>query len=370
MKRIALLVTFLSLSGCGTTSAAEGCNSDDDCGDLVCENGSCICDGDDRCKDGHYCNPFGTCQIRPACLSNIDCGATEICNSADPTGGKCIPASQCGSSVHCEFNNYCKPGTATTPSICTAGCRSTGDCQLGYVCAAGTCMAGGTAGDCTVCPASPAPDASYCDYGELCTAQGQCVTHTDANGLCDKPCDDTSCDSSLTCLVDDLGGSYCAPSCLFDRDCPSGYEGCGGLSIVSGPCDSLGGAGPCECTNTGTCPNGGKCVGGGEGIRAYCECVSQEDCNFLVGACFFGSCMTGGGGSCLTDQDCACDGGRCAVGAFPCNTGADCNISCVQFPFGDTTYGRCLTDAKACGKGEGIACDQLTNPALSECRGI
>ena len=97
MKRIALIVSFLSLSACGSTSGPSGCKTDDDCeGDLFCQDGNCICDTDQRCGAGMYCNPFGTCQVRPACLSNTDCNDNEICNSADPTGGKCIPASQCG----------------------------------------------------------------------------------------------------------------------------------------------------------------------------------------------------------------------------------------------------------------------------------
>ncbi len=372
MNTVALRLTPLALlalaAACGGEDAGTGCKADQDCpAGFVCLDGDCKCRTDDSCPSGQYCNPYGTCQPRPACLGNDDCNPGFICNAADPTGGKCIPADTCGSSVHCPFNQFCNPSTQR----CTPGCRSTGDCQLGWVCSAGQCTPGGTAGDCTTCPASPAPDPTYCDYGETCSAQGACVAHPQRAGLC-QACGEAlpDCASQLTCLVDDTtaNDNYCAPSCVTGADCPSGYEGCGGLSIVTGECGG-GVSGPCDCTRTGTCPNGGRCVGGGEGARAYCECVSQDDCNFLAGACGAGLniCLTDFSTPCVTDEDCGCAGGRCLVGGFPCNTGADCRVSCVQVPYLDDSIGMCETNARACGKGEGVSCQELTQ-GVAECR--
>jgi hypothetical protein len=367
---VVLLAALVTLaSGCKSSTKDVGCKQDGDCPEgLVCQQGNCRCFTDDACGDPakFYCNSFGTCQERPACLGNKDCKTGEICNAADPTGAKCIPATECGSSVHCPFNQYCSPST----SRCEPGCRSTGDCQLGWVCAAGQCTSDGTATDCTICPVSPARDPAYCDYGEVCTEEGKCQAHASQSGLCSQ-CNSGAgqeCPSGLTCLIDDLGGEYCAASCATDLDCPNGYLGCGALSIVSGLCEQSG-SGPCECTNTGTCPNGGRCLTGQEENRAYCECVTQADCDFIpAGVCMFGMCLIGGGGNCSTDADCGCQSGRCLVGGFPCTTGADCTVECVQTPTGDgNSFGMCQTTQKACGKGTGYSCNELRT-GQSECR--
>ncbi|OGR14341.1 MAG: hypothetical protein A2341_10530 [Deltaproteobacteria bacterium RIFOXYB12_FULL_58_9] len=314
---------------CNESGSNFECEVDADCilGERrqICEKNACTCRTDDNCAPGEYCNPFGSCQKRPPCLGNDDCGTNEICNSADPTGGKCIAATSCGSSIHCPFDFYCSP----TTQKCESGCRSTGDCQLGKVCWGGECVSGGTAGDCTTCPSSPAPDATYCDYGEVCTDTGSCVPHIKQSELCDD-CGGlfNQCSDGLQCLVDEVtGGAYCAPECITDADCPSGYAGCGGLILVTGTCTQIGG--PCDCTSDGICPNGGKCSTAGEGVARYCECVSNNECQML-----------------------------------------DPDLTCTLETTGDGgTFGVCATTWKACGKGEGVTCTELTD-GIADCRAL
>jgi hypothetical protein len=368
MKRLspwALCATLgLALtSGCGESSGSSGCTSDNDCGaGLFCdEDGACKCRTDDVCGAGRYCNPFGTCQNRPACLGNLDCDDGYICNSSDPSGGKCIPAASCGSSTHCPFNQFCRIPQASEERVgtCEPGCRRTGDCQLGYVCVsvghcagAGTvcssnqqcddgaacefsneCTPAGTADDCTTCPAAPDPDNSYCDYGEVCTFDGECVSHALESELCADCGPSSSCPDGMRCMVDTVsGGGYCAPECTHDIDCPAGYPTCLPLILVNAyPCDHDNGFGPCDCAATdGVCPNGGTCLGSAEGSSAYCECTSQDDCTRL-----------------------------------------NPTTACVQVPLTTSgTAGVCQTDNwGACSKPEGVTCAELT-AGTAICRGL
>lgn len=357
--RAAFVVALaVGATACQSEDTSEGCQKDSECdAGFFCDqaNGACRCRTDDSCGAGFYCNTFGACQPRPPCLGNQDCETGFICNGADPSGGKCIASNECGSSVHCEFNNFCNPQTKQ----CAPGCRNTGDCQLGHVCVAGACQPGQTATDCTLCPAAPDPDPTYCDYGETCSSGGSCTTHALKTDLC-KTCGElTACGTGLVCLIDDEGGNYCAPGCKLDTDCPNGYLGCEGLQLVFAECG----------TGFPACPGGGKCITTSEGNRGFCECTSQDQCDIYNGAmnmCFFGSCL-GGGGSCSTGLDCACQSNKCLGTDLPCATGADCAVNCVQQPSGETTIGICETSSKACGKALGVSCTELRG-GTAQCR--
>ena len=151
MKLSVLLLALLG-AACSTATPIEGCASDTDCDNgQFCDAGTCKCRTDDMCGTGEYCNTYGNCQVRPACLGNVDCAAGFICNSASPTGGECIARGLCGHSVHCEINQWCQLNGDT--GVCIPGCRQTGDCQLGNVCIAGRCEIAATATDCTTCSA-------------------------------------------------------------------------------------------------------------------------------------------------------------------------------------------------------------------------
>ncbi|MBI5511746.1 MAG: hypothetical protein HY903_23570 [Deltaproteobacteria bacterium] len=352
MKHHVLAVLFglgvLAGAGCSSPSAGDGCATDEDC-DLgfSCIEGGCRCRTNDACGVGQYCNPFGACQPRPPCLGNQDCKTGEICDSSDVrTGGSCIPASQCGSSLHCPFDSYCSKPDNIQPGTCQPGCRSTGDCRLGEVCTGGTCTNGGTASDCTLCPATPVPDASFCDYGERCTNQGQCQAFPEQTTVCATCSQFQQCAGSNTvCLLDEdvAGAEYCAPKCLLDADCPNGYEesGCGKLILVDPST---------ECSQSRHCANGAPCIVRPESATAYCGCVSDSECTSgLSPTCdtyFTHTCMNSG---------------------MPCTTDAECGVACVQVPYGSGTAGVCETAVGGCGKNPGFTCNTL-KASTAECR--
>lgn len=339
MLAVALMsVTLLMGTGpCEQAAEATGCKADNDCDPgFLCQReiGVCRCRTDDACGANEYCNSAGGCQPRPPCLSNQDCESGSICNSADASGGSCIPADQCGTSIHCDFNQYCNPET----HHCVPGCRNIGDCQLGWVCENNTCVTSGTPSDCTTCPIAPNLDASYCDYGETCSAEGSCVAHPKRDKLCNT-CDPThACSNGLTCLVDDeTAGGYCSPTCNTIADCPNGYGTCGGLILVSQ-----------MCSRDSDCSNGGRCLGGDEVNRGFCECKSQSDCSTMP----------------------ICMSGHCLGSDLACSNNNDCTATCVQTPAGNgIMVGVCETNTKTCGKPTGVTCQTLkTEPAA--CRAL
>ena len=353
-------VCLLTLAGCKAEEAAVDCVTDSECSaGFFCDtaNNLCRCRTDDACGVGQYCNSFGVCQARPPCLGNKDCEAGEICNSADLTGGACIAAENCGTSIHCPFNQYCNAQSLS----CTPGCQTSGDCQLGYVCIAGQCTSGGTSANCTTCPASPAPDATYCEYGETCSLSGACSAHSLKNSLCSS-CDPGNifnpqyCPGGMICLLDDIGGgNYCAPTCDNDLDCPNGYNGCGGVQVVS----------QTGCSSDAECGAGKRCIGSAEGDLTFCTCAADADCTGGISMCSLGLCLTDFVTSCTSDADCLCSGGQCVnLTGFSCNSGADCMVSCQQVEYGDgSTIGVCETNAKVCGKDEGFSCSDLSGTA-------
>jgi len=329
----ALMIGGLLMAGSACTGEDPNydCYEDTDCSTgQFCESNTCLCKTNDACGEGRYCNTWGVCQPRPPCLGNHDCPDGEICNSADASGGKCIPASQCGSSVHCELNQYCDPQTQT----CQPGCRNTGDCQLGHICLNGSCVDGSTGNNCTQCPTTPDPDPSYCDYGEVCTPSGQCLSHALSSSLC-QSCSSadlfSQCPNNMLCLLDDAqqGAEYCTPFCNTDLDCPNGYNSCNGIQIAANG----------QCTNDADCAGDRRCLGSAEGVVSTCSCLTNADCP-----------QTGA----------MCLGGQCANLGNPCNSNDDCIVQCAMVDYGTSgQVGICETRARACGKGEGMTCTEL-----------
>ncbi len=359
-----LLGALSPITACAPADAgATGCEQDSDCSfGQQCEVsgnlGVCQCSTDDQCAVGEYCNNFNACQIRPSCLGNQDCNdgtngqPREICNSADANGGACIPEAQCGSSVHCEINNYCKITPPATIGECEPGCRTTGDCQLGDICLAGQCATGG----CDICPANPNPDASYCDYGDTCTREVDgfaCQEHTLKGGLCsrcDFEPDGRQCDIGLACIIDndDANENYCTATCNIVSDCPNGYDSCGSLQFV-GP----------DCGSDSDCAlYGGGCLRGDESSRGNCSYGDSSYCPQLI-----------------------CQNNECGVEQFsfetfqnefygyglPCGGTADC--ATVFSPFSGRTDGFCETQIQVCGKSAGSTCGDLS-PGAAICNDL
>ena len=342
-----LFAAILALTGCKNAgSSVEGCTADTDCAaGQVCDTATaaCKCTTDDACElelgAGYECNDFGACQPRPPCLGNQDCNEGEICNSADATGGICIPVGSCGSTVHCGFNEYCNP----TTGACEDGCRNVGDCQLGYVCQDNNCVPG----NCSTCPTSPDVDATYCDYGELCAPNGQCLPHQSSGSLCNEcPTQNNpfapQCPLNTMCLLDDMsntGAAYCAPMCEDDADCPNGYPGCGEVQFVT----------QTGCTNDSDCTSGGICISTAEGDLTFCSCTDDSQCGSGFDFCdpFSNTCSNSP--------------------TVPCTNDAVCQSSCVMQDTGNGgSVGICETQWKVCGKEQGVTCTELKN-GLAEC---
>jgi hypothetical protein len=338
----ALSAATLATTGC-TAPPGEGCASDSDCkAGLFCQSGNCLCRTDDACGKGSYCNPYGSCQIRPACLGNQDCDSGFICNSADISGGACIPANDCGSNLHCTFDYYCNPNT----NKCDLGCKTASDCQLGKVCAGGQCIANGTAADCTICPASPDPDPRYCDPGELCTDQGQCVASQYQSQLCIDCTASNTCGGNLICLIDQETNdtNYCAPSCKLDVDCPAGYSGCGGLYLVFA-----------QCNTAADCTNGGECIGRSESNRGSCACVGSQDCDPYPGICQLSP--FGGDGACGLSYCKVGQAGSCSrFGNDVQCQDQKANLCSAIFGSGNCQFRQCARPADCAVYGPGVTC--------------
>ncbi len=376
---VGLAVVVLLCAACTNASSQEGCLSDSECPFFqVCTGGACLCLTNDQCESGRYCNNFGACQVRPFCLGNQECAANEICNSADLSGGKCIPrvangvAANCGSSVHCGLGSYCSIGEGSLIGVCAAGCRSTSDCALGDVCLKGQCVVGG----CETCPPAPTPDSSYCAHGYLCTPKGSCELlepQSAYDALCDRcvPGRGNQCANGLICLVDNescacidnkcypTGAScntsadcdiatcrtgYCTPACASTLDCPSGQDNrCSTIQLTCG-----------SCTATSACTNGSPCYRGAEEDVGSCLCT-PADCN-------------------SRNTEFRCRGGRCQSGCSSDTCSSDADMPCAEdidcytdYAALDGNFGTCRFRTHACTKASGVKCEDLgTGQAICE----
>ncbi len=266
-----LALVAMGASPCGTPVQQNGCAVDLDCNPgggnaLRCDVGSatCLCNTNDACDDGEYCNEQGSCQARAGCFSNDDCERPTFC---DITTGVCLDprnsSKNCSQDTHCPFGYYCDGQT------CVPGCEDSADCALGYGCVINTCVEGA----CTT--------RLDCDFGERCQSNHcapgmDSVTCTDCTGFSGQ----LSCgsDGNHECLVNvgyDPNNSrtnpenYCVPKCNSDEDCPMGFD-CNDIFAVIG-----------TCSRGETCSNGETCRVGSEATTGYCPCTSDGDCQMM-----------------------------------------------------------------------------------------
>lgn len=385
----------LLATACRSTRTEGDCASDADCpSGYACQARLCRCQSDSACGTGMLCNAFGNCQPIPRCQRNADCAPGELC---DTGAGQCLEAGQCTSTIHCDFNETCKDGA------CTAGCSDAGDCPLGNVCLDGTCQSG----DCSACPTEPAPDPTYCDFGEVCTAGGSCVWSEVFDALCVQCSDDSPCASGLACLLDqescscvdgrcyptdfpcatykdcadiDCSVHYCAPACTSASDCPNGYNACEVTYTHCGVCDDSSDCGTgrtcifdmptdavgfCSCTAADCELPEDVCDEG----HATClwSCANDAECASLGTTCSrnWNVCVLG----CAQDSDCQCVNGVCVVGGGPCTTGKDCEkILAQRGTSSGVTYSLCASVVGVCQKDIGTTCEDLQATAACAAR--
>ncbi len=283
------------------TAEGEACPLDVPCiADAVCAAGECVgtpvtCDEGTDCLE-NLCDPqTGECAARPTneggacdggpCLQSTLCvgggcfGAALLCDDGDP----------CTTDV-CDADAETGPGGCVFTPTEDAPCDDGDACTAGDVCdAEGECLSGPDAVDCgddnectlDVCDAlagcawipnqTPccAGSASICDDGNPCT-EDQCDAATvDCTNLpLEGPCDDGSpCTLEGVCTE---GGCDAPPI-----DCDDGQPCTQDYCVESGGCEHAGLSGTecddgLECSTGDTC-EAGECVADVSG----CECTPE-----------------------------------------------------------------------------------------------
>lgn len=164
MIRLVLFALLLAACDCGTD---PGCTSNDDCGGLVCVDGSCVMDADAAPPDTATDAPDAglMCVSGQASCGELCCESGEVCDGdsccpgAELCGGDCCSegaecvAERCittcaadetlcgpsGDETCCDATDVCYLGACTTPGI---ECTSTGECPDNEYCepAIGRCL--------------------------------------------------------------------------------------------------------------------------------------------------------------------------------------------------------------------------------------
>jgi hypothetical protein len=276
------LVSCWLLQGCSSDTVFSGeCKRDSDCEQYErCDtlDFRCVCDSDNACAHGEYCNASGSCQVISGCFTNDDCADGSFCDLAT---GECIGANSCRSDGHCDIGMICEN------NLCRLGCRATGDCDLGKreVCISGVCVQG------------KCENTGYCPLGLVCNLQNnECeqpaVNHCQAG--CDPLCSDGVCpsvgdspcgDPTAICAGMDVFSSHCWYGCDPEQDaCPSGHV-CKPTTFSWAVCADDG-----ECANVrNTCGQASRRCALNQQV-----CASDADCHdFGAPTCLSGFCVIG-----------------------------------------------------------------------------
>lgn len=368
---------------CIDNDCVSACRNDGDCiseiGEICnsgkCENVGLICNSDQDCEEGQYCNENGRCAS--GCRDSGDCRQT--CEKVQECVSQCGPeptctctdfytAELCGTTIADDWESYCQPDPACVSACpddpdCVAAntrnlscvdrqCKMLPPCPDGYAEVEGECIAKEPSKPETICEQTetcteqdngsvecviteecrevPVYDSRFpgCDCADVCDNSGQCVPSicrfdSDcescsycADGICVPGCDEENeCAAGQCCQTD----GKCHEMCATNEDCPETetcLEGCCGI-----PCDPI-----IPCISSQSCPDGFYC-----GVENICEtgCKRDEDCSYSE------ICVADGEGdkTCVTrcdlDEDCD-DGFYCYEGSFcrleiqTCGTDDDC----------------------------------------------
>ena len=369
---------------CTPDNASIECNDSNSCTRELCEEGACVNEEltgpSCECEGGNCECKAGECIKN--CTENSECNDTNPCTNDECVDGLCenrgITGTECDS---CD-EDYC----ICEDGNCTIGCNSNDDCDDSKFCTNDICTDlnncennnkdGATCSDC---------DTSNCFcIGGLC--EPGCSSHSECtNGFCnvsDGKCytcvEDSNCDDSNDCTLDECSGHQCTNTEKDDgASCTeSGSNG----YCLDGTCRS-------NCDSDSQCfgdfpachPEDKLCVEcAGNNADTYCptkeckelqgcfgnECVYEPvangtDCSCAAGACgcFNGECVA----ECYGDDSCndpnkpiCSDEGFCVE----CVTESDCDAG--ECKTATCNQGTCVfenaVNGSLCDDGEGHCC--------------
>jgi hypothetical protein len=422
-----------SCSTAGVCKPATACTADPDCDAVTeyCDTGAHLCapklpNGKAMpTVTGHTPALDGICSLIEApvvCISGVcdakdnDCGyangdgpcngttAGTVCRSStcSPGGSVCIPSGGCAVDLDCAATEWCNTQTFTctpkldngikVPTVTGHAPALTGTCTVGAgaaVCASGVCdtaddKCGYANGDgpCSMTNAVTVCRAGACTAGGVCTNPTACATDTDCVtatqycntpvGLCAPKVPNGTPLPAVAGHMPSLDGTCSdtsAPIVCLSGVCDTADNKCG-HAIGKGPCDAGDGAVVCRslvCAVMGA--NAGTCV----------ECVADTQCQGSQPVCDLGkdACV-----QCTSGEDAACVGATpvCVLGpetCAPCDgdlgdgTPAACAKSAEPYCFltGATEgqCGKCTADADCAGHKGGPLCDTATGACAMGC---
>lgn len=190
-----IYVTSGTATGSGNTcdSAVNYDDSDAAAGGCAYACGGCATDAD--CDDGLYCTGVETCAAS-VCQSGtpVDCSLyTDPCNigTCDEDADACV-ASPRADGTACDDGQYCTVNDACSFGTCLGG--GSRDCSAaGDPCNDGVCNEDGD-----TCEATPKPDGTACDDGDVYTIDDQCTGGVCA-GIIGGDCTPGASTGVLTC---------------------------------------------------------------------------------------------------------------------------------------------------------------------------
>ena len=269
-------------------------------------------------------------------------GAGSTTGAASTTGGGACQSGACPSGKACDFaTGQCV--NASGAGALGSACTSAASCQSGYCQAFGD----GTSRCTQACMAS-----AQCPAGFLCYDQGGsgvCVAATGVGGQgVDQSCSaDTDCHSTYTCL----GSGVCTDTCGLDADCQGTSQAqSDGWICLSAPAGS------------GRFPYCGADLG--PSTHGAAECLDDQSCGGVSGACDLASGFCDMGNGCASDD--ACRHGMCITSGSrnycskPCCGYRDCLAGTTCLPQANangTPFKACVDTPAGASKGLGAACD-------------
>jgi hypothetical protein len=152
------------------------------------------------------------------CVDAGQCGDMQACIESRCTDVECL------SSIDCGLEEYCN--TEANAYTCASGCISDSDCPAGKACDT----------DANPCETYECRSTDLdCSWGEFCNpSSGECERASgDHCSTCD-PYDffgNGGCSDSASCFTFDYYATtgYCLEACQTEDDCPRGYE-CGDVT--------------------------------------------------------------------------------------------------------------------------------------------